>query len=142
MDVRKENQYEKEQEIELLLTENLNKTHTLVSKAPIRTEKVKIIVSGGENLENKSGGTYFYSTEKAEGAPKNKVWKHEYNDRYIFSNDSVLGWRIGKKKQLQTGTYLFKSNNLFTTSESPNIRIPILQIFAFIFIGRKYFLGQ
>ena len=58
MDVRKENQYEKEQEIELLLTENLNKTHTLVSKAPIRTEKVKIIVSGGENLENESVGTF------------------------------------------------------------------------------------
>merc|ERR1711971_297101 len=61
-------------------------------------------------MENKSGGTYFFSTEKAAGAPKNKVWKHEKNDRYIFSNDSVLGWRIGKKKQLQTGTYLFKSD--------------------------------
>ena len=106
MDVRSENQDEKEEEIQLMLTENLNKTHPLVSKAPIRTEKVKIIVSGGENLENKSGGTYFFSTEKAAGAPKNKVWKHENNDRYIFSNDSPLGWRIGKKKQLQTGTYI------------------------------------
>ena len=105
MEVRRENQDEKEEEIQLMLTENLNKTHPLVSKSPIRTEKVKIIVSGGE----KSGGTYFFSTEKAEEAPKNKVWKHENNDRYIFSNDSVLGWRIGKKKQLQTGNYLFKS---------------------------------
>ena len=111
MDVRRENQNEKEEEIQLMLTENLNKTHPLVSKVPIRTEKVKIIVSGGENLEKKSGGTYFFSIEKAEGAPKNKVWKHENNDRYIFSNDSVLGWRIGKKKQLQTGTYLFKSKS-------------------------------
>ena len=111
MDVRTDNRDEKEEEIQLMLTENLNKTHPLVSKVPIRTEKVKIIVSGGENLENKSGGTYFFSTEKAAGAPKNKVWKHENNDRYIFSNDSVLGWRIGKKKQLQTGTYLFKSKS-------------------------------
>ena len=108
MDVRRKDQDEKEEEIQLMLTENLNKKHPLVSKVPIRTEKVKIIVSGGEN---KSGGTYFYSTEKAAGAPKNKVWKHENNDRYIFSNDSVLGWRIGKKKQLQTGTYLFKSKS-------------------------------
>ena len=111
MNVRTENRDEKEEEIQHLLTENLNKTHPLVSKAPIRTEKVKIIVSGGENLENKSGGTYFFSTEKAAGAPKNKVWKHENNDRYIFNNDSFLGWRIGKKKQLQTGTYLFKSKS-------------------------------
>ena len=131
MDVRKENQYEKEQEIELLLTENLNKTHTLVSKAPIRTEKVKIIVSGGENLENKSGGTYFYSTEKAAGAPKNKVWKHENNDRYIFSNDSLLGWRIGKKKQLQTGTYLFKSKSKskYVLERTKNVIIFILIFF-------------
>ena len=45
MDVRRENQDEKEEEIQLMLTENLNKTHPLVSKSPIRTEKVKIIVS-------------------------------------------------------------------------------------------------
>lgn len=111
MDVRRENQDEKKDEIQLLLTENLNKTQqpSSISKFPIRTEKIKIVVSAGEN---KSSGTYFLSTEKAEEAPKNKVWKHENNDRYIFSNDSPLGWRIGKKKQLQPGTYLFKSTRV------------------------------
>ena len=122
MDVRREKHDEKEEEIQLMLTENLNKKHLSVPKGPIRTEKVKIIVSGGENLEKKSGGTYFYSTEKAEGAPKNKVWKHENNDRYIFSNDSVLGWRIGKKKQLQTGNYLFKSNFIYSEKATNILR--------------------
>ena len=100
------------QEIELLLTES--ETQPTFSKELIRAEKVKILVSG----DDLCSGTYYISKEKSFQAPKNKVWKLKGRDRYIFNNGSILGWRIGRKKQLKTGNYIFKSKWIMAPSIS------------------------
>ena len=105
------------QEIELLLTES--ETQPTFSKELIRAEKVKILVSG----DDLCSGTYYISKEKSFQAPKNKVWKLKGRDRYIFNNGSILGWRIGRKKQLKTGNYIFKSKWIMAPSMPANYNL-------------------
>ena len=73
-----------------------------------------IEVFAGSHSE-KSTGTYFICDEKVVGvsASKNPVWKLRGQDRYIFTNGSENGWRIGDKESLTVGDFYYKSKTSY-----------------------------
>ncbi|TRY75710.1 hypothetical protein TCAL_01259 [Tigriopus californicus] len=54
-------------------------------------------------------GEYRISSESVEWAPDRPVFKHVGKDRYIFWNAGGLGWSIGKRDYLTTGSHWHRS---------------------------------
>ena len=54
-------------------------------------------------------GQYVVTSERVDWAPDRPVYKHVTKDRYIFWNAHGLGWSIGKREYLQTGSHWHRS---------------------------------
>ena len=69
------------------------------------------------------------------------MWAILINILTNIRNFAWIFWKICLPKQKNIPNRILVNNNLFMTSESPNIRIPILQIFVFIYWRgtRKHF---
>ena len=60
----------------------------------------------------KCDGEYRVTAASVEWAPERPVYKHVSKDRYIFWNAGGLGWSIGKKEYLATGSHWHRSEYL------------------------------
>ena len=63
----------------------------------------------GATYANCDGRYKLVSNEFVEWAPERPVFKHSSKDRYIFWNAGGLGWSIGKKDYLTTGSHWHRS---------------------------------
>ena len=63
----------------------------------------------GATYANCDGRYKIVSDEFVEWAPERPVFKHTSKDRYIFWNAGGLGWSIGKKEYLTTGSHWHRS---------------------------------
>ena len=54
-------------------------------------------------------GRYKVTGERVDWSPDRPVYKHVNKDRYIFWNAGGLGWSIGKKAYLKTGSHWHRS---------------------------------
>ena len=54
-------------------------------------------------------GRYKYTDEQVDWAPERPVFKHVTKDRYIFWNAHGLGWLIGKRAYLTSGSHFHES---------------------------------
>ena len=54
-------------------------------------------------------GKYTITNERVDWATERPVYKHVNKDRYIFWNAHGLGWSIGKKDYLTTGSHWHRS---------------------------------
>ena len=57
----------------------------------------------GDDAE--ASGTYF----KLDEATDSNVWELPGRNRFIYNTGSDVGWRIGKKENLNNESFLFKS---------------------------------
>ena len=62
-------------------------------------------------------GRYKVTGERVDWSPDRPVYKHVNKDRYIFWNAGGLGWSIGKKAYLKTGSHWHRSK--FNASTIP-----------------------
>ena len=58
-------------------------------------------------------GRYKYTDDQVDWAPERPVFKHVTKDRYIFWNAGGLGWSIGKRAYLSSGSHWHRSKNSF-----------------------------
>ena len=62
-------------------------------------------------------GRYKYTDAQVDWAPERPVFKHVTKDRYVFWNAGGLGWSIGKRAYLSSGSHWHRSkkhsNNIF-----------------------------
>ena len=63
----------------------------------------------GATYANCDGRYKIVSDQFVEWAPERPVFKHSSKDRYIFWNAGGLGWSIGKKDYLTTGSHWHRS---------------------------------
>jgi len=56
-------------------------------------------------------GEYDVTQETVSWAPDRRVYAHQSKDRYIFWNAGGLGWSIGKREYLKSGTHWHKSGS-------------------------------
>ena len=56
-------------------------------------------------------GRYKYTEDQVDWAPERPVYKHVTKDRYIFWNAGGLGWSIGKKAYLTSGSHWHRSKS-------------------------------
>eukprot|EP00095_Tigriopus_kingsejongensis_P001320 maker-scaffold249_size238305-snap-gene-1.12 protein:Tk01320 transcript:maker-scaffold249_size238305-snap-gene-1.12-mRNA-1 annotation:"PREDICTED: hemicentin-1-like" len=54
-------------------------------------------------------GEYRVTNEVVDWAPDRPVYRHESKDRYVFWNAGGLGWSIGKRDYLNTGSHWHRS---------------------------------
>jgi len=85
---------------------NCDETCPLPKTGDVDDDCSSILVTG---RSQSIAGEYLRTYDVAENAPKNPVWKHTNNDRYIFNTGSSVGWRIGKKAHLTSGKSYYKS---------------------------------
>ena len=62
-------------------------------------------------------GRYKVTGERVDWSPDRPVYKHVNKDRYIFWNAGGLGWSIGKKAYLKTGSHWHRSKFKVSTRE-------------------------
>jgi hypothetical protein len=63
----------------------------------------------GATYANCDGQYKLVPDEFVEWAPARPVFKHTAKDRYIFWNAGGLGWSIGKRDYLTTGSHWHRS---------------------------------
>ncbi len=64
-------------------------------------------------------GQYVITNDHVDWAPERPVYRHENKDRYIFWNAHGLGWSIGKKDYLTTGSHWHRSKSFQTEFKKP-----------------------
>ena len=53
-------------------------------------------------------GLYVRTDDRASTPTKSSTWKHQKEDRAIFSAESATEWRLGKKGHQNTNDYYYK----------------------------------
>ena len=86
-------------------------------------------------------GRYKYTDDQVDWAPERPVFKHVTKDRYVFWNAGGLGWSIGKRAYLSSGSHWHRSkihsNNMFEIKFHTNFVIMFVKKIIFYVFFRS-----
>ena len=102
--------------IKCLKKQNLLLLDKRISSGPnVICETINVLGATYANCD----GRYKFTDEQVDWAPERPVYKHITKDRYIFWNAGGLGWSIGKRSYLSTGSHWHRSKlNYITMSNT------------------------